>query len=152
MNYQACWVQLPLVVRDNANIRVTTPGQVARVCQDLRGLAQECFQALTLNTNNRLINRHLVTLGLVDTSLVHSREVFRCAILDNAAAVILVHNHPSGDPNPSASDIRTTKGLVDSGRILDIEVLDHIIIGASDTTNGGEGFVSLRESGQVDFT
>jgi len=157
MNYQIAMNQLPLV-KEVAKERVRTPEDVCRVCSDIRGLAQESFQVLCLNTKNCLINRHLVTLGLADASLVHPREVMRPAITDNAGAVVLVHNHPSGDPTPSAEDMRITKQLIEAGKIVDIKVLDHIIMGhcadgftANSGDPNGKSFVSMREDGLCSF-
>ena len=125
---------------------VRTPEEARRVLDDTATLAQEAFTVLTLNVKYHLIDRHLITLGIADSSLVHPREIFRTAILDGAAAIILSHNHPSGDPTPSAEDIRITRQLVEAGRILDIDLLDHVIVGRGDTP-----FKSLRESGLVSF-
>ncbi len=157
MNYQTALVQLPLV-REGSKERIKTPDDVRRVCSDLENLAQESFQVLCLNSRNYLLNRHLVTLGLADASLVHAREVLRPAISDGASAVVLVHNHPSGDPTPSAEDIRITRQLVEAGRIVDIKVLDHVVIGRcvnGFTVNSGDpngqSIVSLRESGLCTF-
>jgi DNA repair protein RadC len=144
MNYQAVIIQLPLV-RESRGERVRMPKDVARVCSDIRQLAQETFHVLSLDSKNNLLDRHVVSIGLVDSSLVHPREVFRRAIETGAAALILVHNHPSGDVSPSAEDIRITKQLIEAGRIIDIKVLDHVVIGA------GDRFVSLRENGLVEF-
>lgn len=127
-----------------------TPERVAGLLRDLQNLAQEAMTLLTLNTKYKLIDRHLVTLGIVDASLVHPREVFRRAILDNASAVILAHNHPSGDPTPSAEDIRITRQIVEAGRVLNIEVLDHVVIGR-DEPGRTNSWVSMRESGLVAF-
>ena len=144
MNYNPALVQLPLV-RESTGKRVRTPEDVCRVCADIAELAQESFHVLTLNVRNCLINRHLVSLGLIDASLVHPREVFRAAIgIDGASAILLAHNHPSGDPTPSAEDIRITRQLIDAGRIIDIRVIDHIVIGRP-------GFVSMREQGLCSF-
>ena len=129
---------------------VRTPADVSSLCDDMRSMSQESFQVLTLNTKNGVIDRHLITLGLVDASLVHPREVFRVAIMDGAAAVILVHNHPSGDPSPSAEDIRITKQLVEAGKIIDVRVQDHVIVGRR--PDESHCFVSLRETGLVDFS
>jgi DNA repair protein RadC len=95
----------------------------------LRDLPQEEFHALLLNAQHRVIRRVLVTRGLLDASLIHAREVFRPAILESAAAVVLVHNHPSGDPTPSPEDRAVTRHLGGAGRSLGIRVLDHVIIG-----------------------
>jgi DNA repair protein RadC len=122
---------------------------VSLLCADLRDLAQEAFHVLCLDTKNGLINRHLASLGIVDASLVHPREIFRCAITDNATAIVLVHNHPSGDPTPSAEDVRITRQLIEAGRILSIKVLDHVVIGRSQ--DGSPGQQSLRETGLCSF-
>lgn len=121
----------------------TSPDAVEAQLKDMRSLAQEAFVALTFNTKNRLIARHLISLGTVNSTLVHPREVFRPAILDGAYAIIVAHNHPTGDPCPSAEDIKITRKLVEAGQHIDIQVLDHLIIG--DTA------VSLKEEGLVAF-
>ena len=120
------------------------------MCSDIAGLAQESFHVLSLDVRNRLINRHLISLGLADASLVHPREVFRAAIgQDGACALLLAHNHPSGDPTASAEDLRITRQLVEAGRILDVRILDHVIIGRP--MNGSPAFLSMREAGLVTF-
>jgi DNA repair protein RadC len=89
----------------------------------------ECFVVLLLNTRHRVKGHHLVSIGTMDTILVHSREVFRCAVVACASAIVLMHNHPSGDPTPSEADIKVTRDLVRAGQLLKIEVLDHVIMG-----------------------
>lgn len=106
----------------------------------------ESFQVLLLNTRKRLIRLEEVSNGLLDTLLVHPREVFRAAITANAAAVLLVHNHPSGDPTPSDADIKATRDLIRAGQLLKIEVVDHIVIGRK-TTDRAKDYASLRELG-----
>ncbi|HTI73053.1 MAG TPA: DNA repair protein RadC [Candidatus Limnocylindria bacterium] len=105
----------------------------------------ERLQVLLLNTRRRLIRVESVSEGLLDQILIHPREVFRPAIGANAHAVILVHNHPSGDPTPSEADIRVTRDLIRAGRLLKIEVLDHIIIGRAGETH--REYTSLKELG-----
>jgi len=105
-------------------------------------LKQEHFIALYLNTKNQIIKEHLVSKGTLNASLVHPREVFNPAVKASANSVILVHNHPSGDPTPSKEDEVVTKNLVNAGELLGISVLDHIVI-------GDEEFVSLREKGLI---
>jgi DNA repair protein RadC len=95
---------------------------------------------LFLNTRKRVKGHQLVTIGTMDTLLVHPREVFRAAILISASGVILLHNHPSGDPTPSEADIKVTRDLIRAGQLLKIEVLDHIVV-------GWPGFQSLRALG-----
>jgi len=129
---------------------VKTPEDVYGLCGDIALLAQESFHVVSLDAKNNLINRHLVTLGLADSSLVHSREVFRPAIQDGASAIVCVHNHPSSDVTPSAEDIRITRQLIDAGRIIDIKLLDHVIVGRP--TNGNPPFLSMRESGLCEFS
>ncbi len=112
----------------------------ARVGPLLRDLLQEEFHALLLNTQHRVIRDVLVTRGILDASLIHPREVFRAAIVESAAGVILVHNHPSGDPTPSQEDRAVTRQLVSAGSAVGIPVLDHVIVGE-------RGYVSLAEAG-----
>lgn len=95
----------------------------------LRDLAQEEFHALVLNTRHCVIREVLVTRGTLDASLIHPRDVFRIAVTEGAAGVILVHNHPSGDPTPSAEDRAVTRQLADAGRAVGIPILDHVVIG-----------------------
>lgn len=137
-------------VRETSVERCRTPEDIHRVVADTAQLAQEAFTVLTLNRKYNIINRHLISLGVVDATLVHPREVFRTAIADGAAAIVVTHNHPSGDPTPSAEDLRITRQLVEAGKVLDIEVLDHVIVGRTNDTNY-RGFLSLRESGLVSF-
>jgi DNA repair protein RadC len=110
----------------------------------LRGV--ETFQVLLLNTRRRLIDVFKVSDGTLDTLLVHPREVFKPAIAANAAAIILVHNHPSGDASPSEADVRVTRDLIRAGQLLKIDVLDHVILGQA-TQERPRDFVSLRELG-----
>jgi len=104
----------------------------------LRDKAQEEFHALLLNSRHRVIREVLVTRGLLDSALIHPREVFRPAVAEGAAGVILVHNHPSGDPTPSAEDRAVTRQLGEAGRAVGIPVLDHVVVGAG-------GYASLAE-------
>jgi DNA repair protein RadC len=106
----------------------------------------ESFQALLLNTRKRLIRADEISSGTLDTILVHPREVFRAAIAANAAGVVLVHNHPSGDPAPSEADIKVTRDLIRAGQLLKIEVVDHVIIGRA-TAERAKDYSSLRELG-----
>ena len=148
MHYVTALIQLPLI-RESRKERIRTPEDVARLCSDIRDLAQETFQVLLMNAKNNLINRVMATVGIVDASLVHAREVFRQAVMENAAGVVLVHNHPSGDPTPSAEDVRITKQIVEAGKILGILVTDHVIIGRESEST--RGFLSMREQGLCEF-
>ena len=106
----------------------------------------EAFQVLLLNTRKRLIRMDEISEGTLDTILVHPREVFRAAIVANAAGIVLVHNHPSGDPTPSEADIKVTRDLIRAGHLLKIEVVDHVIIGRA-TAERSKDYSSLRELG-----
>jgi DNA repair protein RadC len=110
--------------------RVRSARDVFDLCApSLRDLVQEEFRVLMLNTQHAVTGELAVTRGTLDTSVVHAREVFRAAVMESAAAVILVHNHPSGDPTPSVDDRDLTRQLAAAGRTLGIPVLDHVIIG-----------------------
>jgi DNA repair protein RadC len=100
----------------------------------------ECFVVLILNTRRRIRGHHLVSIGTMDTILVHAREVFRVAIIMAAHAIVMMHNHPSGEATPSEADVKVTRDLVRAGQLLKIEVLDHVII-------GHDKHCSLRELG-----
>ena len=138
-----------MTIREASGEKMNGPAAAAALVSDIADCAQEQFIVLTLNTKNRLIDRHLVSLGTVNSSLVAPREVFRPAIMDAASSVILVHNHPSGDSSPSSQDIQITKKLIEAGHILGISIMDHLIIGRP--TAASEGWLSLRETGLVEF-
>jgi DNA repair protein RadC len=106
----------------------------------------EQFQVVLLNTRRRLIRVERISQGTLDTLLVHPREVFKLAIAGNASSIVLVHNHPSGDPTPSEADIKVTRDLIRAGQLLKIEVSDHIILGRR-TEERLKDYVSLRELG-----
>ncbi|MFD2446220.1 DNA repair protein RadC [Bacillus sp. CGMCC 1.16607] len=109
---------------------------------DMRFLTQEHFVCLYLNTKNQVIHKQTVFIGSLNASIVHPREVFKEALKRSAASIIALHNHPSGDPAPSREDIEVTKRLVECGKIIGIELLDHLIIGENK-------FVSLKEKGYL---
>lgn len=131
------------------NHSITQPEVVVDICSDMHNMAQESMQILTLNTKNKLIDRHLITLGLMDQSLTHPREIFRPAIIDNAMSIILIHNHPSGDTTPSSDDLRVTRQMLEAGNILGIKILDHIIIGRK--PDGSVDYLSMRKSNLASF-
>ena len=106
----------------------------------------ESFMVVYLNTRRRPIGWQIVSNGTLDMLLIHPREVFKAAILNNAAAIILSHNHPSGDPTPSEADIKVTRDLIRAGQLLKIDVLDHIILGTA-TPEQSKAYSSLRELG-----
>lgn len=147
------YVALSLPIVKEASVeKCRTPEDCYRVLSDTAQLAQEAFTVLTLNRKYNIINRHLVSLGIADATLVHPREIFRTAIMDGASAIVLSHNHPSGDPTPSAEDLRLTRQMVEAGKVVDIEILDHVIVGRpSPDGHSSRGFISLRESGLISF-
>lgn len=124
-------------------VTVRKPEDAAEyVMEELRYLKKEHFVCLFLNTKNHIIARETLSMGTLNASLVHPREVFRAAIQKSSASIICVHNHPSGDPTPSPEDISLTKRLAEAGHLMGIEVLDHLVI--------GDGrFVSLKEQGYM---
>ena len=95
---------------------------------DMRNLPKEYLRALFLNAHNRVIRNEVISIGTVSANIIHPREVFRSGIESNAVAVVLAHNHPSGEATPSAEDIPVTKKLIEAGKIVGIRVLDHVII------------------------
>jgi len=124
-----------------------TPERVADLLrEDNRMYEVEHFQVVLLNTRRKLMEVVRISQGTLDTLLVHPREVFKPAISGNAAAIVLVHNHPSGDPTPSEADIKVTRDLIRAGQLLKIDVLDHIIIGRA-TEERPKDYLSLRELG-----
>jgi DNA repair protein RadC len=123
------------------------PGAVADFLREENRLRSvETFQILLLNTRRRLIDRVKISDGTLDTLLVHPREVFKPAIAASASAVVLAHNHPSGDPTPSEADVKVTRDLIRAGQLLKIEVLDHVILGRK-TQDRDKDYTSLRELG-----
>jgi len=121
--------------------RIRSPDDVARIVGPrLRDLAVEEFHLLALDSQSQVTRDVLITRGLLNSSLVHPREVFRAAIAEAAAGIILVHNHPSGDPTPSADDQAVTKQLVAAGELLDVPVYDHVIV-------AGDCFMSFATRG-----
>ena len=121
------------------NIDIKDPEAVVKaISASIKDKAKEHFKLILLNPRNKIIGISTISIGTLNASLVHPREVFKDAIMHSAASVVLAHNHPSGDPEPSEDDIKITKKLVESGKILGIEVLDHIII----TKNGFKSFGS----------
>jgi DNA repair protein RadC len=122
---------------------IRTPADVAALLgSQMRGLDREHFRTVMLNTRHEVLGTAAVAIGGLDSAPIHPREVFKEAVKQSAAAVVLVHNHPSGNPEPSGDDLRITARLRDAGRVVGIEILDHVII--------GDGrFVSLRERGAL---
>ena len=120
---------------------IQSPEQAAElVMYEMGALKQEHLRVLLLDTRNQLIRITEVYQGSLNTSLIRVGEIFRDAVRENAASVIVAHNHPSGDPSPSPEDVAVTRAMIDAGRLLDIEVLDHLVIGTG-------RFVSLKSKG-----
>jgi len=128
------------IFHNGEGICLRTPEAVYEHLRSMSRLRKEAFRGLYLDVKGGLIHDEIVSLGTLTMNLVHPREVFRPALERSAANVILAHNHPSGDPTPSAEDLSVTRQLVEVGRLVDIQVLDHVII-------GGRNFVSLRRKG-----
>lgn len=124
-------------------LSIRTPEDVVnQVRARLKGRKREHLLSLLLDTRNRLLGLPTVSIGSLDSSIVHPREVFKKAISASAASVILVHNHPSGDPQPSDDDIKITRRLVEAGKIMGIEVLDHVIVGDG-------AYISMKNTGSM---
>lgn len=136
-----------ILLRDNKT-KIGSSKDVARVCRDLLGLEdkidrdKEHFYVFHLNSRNTIKLVELISLGTLNSSLVHPREVFTRAVGERTASVIIAHNHPSGEQEPSVDDIAVTQRLAEAGRILDIELLDHIIFCK-------ESHTSLKEKGLI---
>ena len=121
--------------------RITSPTDAANHFMPLmQGLEQEHLMVLTLNTRNGILGTHTIYKGSLNSSIVRIAEVFKYAMRDNAAAIIIAHNHPSGDPSPSPEDIKVTRQLVQAGKLMDIDVLDHVVV-------GHQQYISLKERG-----
>lgn len=152
--YRAISFMCELPMARDGTTMIRSPEDTWTECREMRDLGQETFVVLSLNTRNRLLDKRMIGMGLVDSCMVHSREVFRRAICESASAVILVHNHPSGDHCPSAEDVRITRQMIQGGQVLGIKVLDHVIIGRKhddDKTTPSREFTSMRESGLCEF-
>ncbi|MFB5282208.1 DNA repair protein RadC [Peribacillus sp. Hz7] len=122
---------------------IRSPEDGAKYCmEEMRFLTQEHFVCLYLNTKNQVLHKRTVFIGSLNASIVHPREVFKEAFRRSAASIICLHNHPSGDPAPSKEDIEVTKRLVECGKIIGIDLLDHLIIGE-------HKYVSLKEKGYL---
>lgn len=126
------------------------PQQVMDYLQPtVAGLEVEKFWVLCLNRRNRLLKRVEITSGTAHATLAHPREVFRIAVREGASSIVCAHNHPSGDPTPSAPDVHITRLLRDASRAVDIPLLDHVIIGRAAADPAGRGYYSFREAGVV---
>lgn len=128
---------------DVGDDNMTSPQAVARLVNsvlDLENDAQERLGMLSLDTKNKVVGIHVISTGTLNSSVVHPREVFKSAILNNANAIILFHNHPSGDTEPSRADVDVTERVFEAGELLGISLLDHVIVGY-------DGYTSLKLEG-----
>lgn len=122
--------------------KIGSPEDAYEYLNDMKYLTQEHFVVLGLNTKNEIAFRETVFVGSLNASIVHPRETFKYLIRRSCASAIVAHNHPSGDPSPSHEDIQVTKRLAEAGKVIGIEVLDHIIVGA-------QSYISLKEKGYL---
>ena len=120
--------------------QIKTPQDILPLVDDMRSFEQEHVRILILNAKNRLLRAHEQYVGSLTGCTIRVGELFREAVRDNAAAIVLVHNHPSGEPTPSPNDVALTRDLIAAGKLLDVAVLDHVVIGT-------RGHFSLRELG-----
>lgn len=123
--------------------KVTMPSQILPYLDTIKNAEQEHFVAISLDGAGHVIASRVITIGLLNHSLVHPRETFRGAILDNAASIIIAHNHPSGSLDPSPQDIAITNQIKEAGQIIGIQVIDHIIVTKYDN------FYSMKEHGMI---
>jgi DNA repair protein RadC len=137
------------LVQLGENLTVNTPAKTAEYLQSAFAghPMQESFWVILLDRKNHALGCVMVSLGTLSNTLVHPREVFKPAILASASAIIVAHNHPSGDPAPSAPDIQVTRQLREAAKILDIMLIDHVIIGYPESDPQGLGYYSFRSSG-----
>lgn len=145
----APWVRIvrekgptPYSIPTEERILLNSPRAVWSFCKDMETLEAESFVVMCLDVQHRCIARTEITRGILNASLVHPREVFRLAIAMGAASVVLAHNHPSGDPTPSPDDRAITSQLVEAGRLLEISVHDHLVIGQGK-------YISFAETGMM---
>lgn len=125
-------------------LSLNSPWQVAEfLMEEMRYYPKEYFKVILLNTKNQIISIEDISVGSLNSSIVHPREIFNLPVKKSAASVILIHNHPSGDPTPSREDMEVTRRLVEAGKILGISVLDHIIVGE-------KRYISFKEKGLMD--
>lgn len=129
-------------MRKEDKVVIRSPGDVFDYLSDMRFLDKEYFVVFFLNTKNEVISKETLGIGSLNACIVHPREVFKSAIRHGAAAIICAHNHPSGDTTPSPEDIQLTRRLVESGQLIGIEMMDHLVVGAG-------RFVSIKEQGLI---
>lgn len=131
------------------SVRLDRPEKVAEYLRSAfeENPLQEAFYCIYLDRKNHPLARHMITLGTATSTLAAPREVFRGAILAGATALIVAHNHPSGDPAPSSGDVQVTRALREAAKIIDIDLLDHVVVGDVKADPQGTGFYSFRQAG-----
>ena len=139
------------LISEGEQIILNTPALVADYLRSGIELhpMQESFWVIVLDRKNHPLGRHMVSLGTLTGTMVHPREILRIAILGAASAIIVAHNHPSGDPAPSSADVSATRQLREACKAMDIPFLDHVIVGDAKADPRGEGFYSFRQAGLV---
>lgn len=133
------------LIRENKDVqspKITKPEDAYELVKHLKDSDREQFLTICLDTRNNVLSIETTSIGTLTANLVHPREVFKTAVLQNAAGIIIAHNHPSGDPTPSEDDIKITKNLFEASKIMDIQLLDHLVVG-----NGI--YRSLKEMGKM---
>jgi DNA repair protein RadC len=141
--YKNIQIDVPMI-KEATDKKLFTPADAVALCEEVKNMAQECLIVITLNVKMRVIDKHIVSLGTLNSSVVHPRDVFYACVADHASSFVCVHNHPSGDHYPSTEDLLVTKKLVEAGKIMSISIVDHVVI-------GGEGYTSMRQAGLVNF-
>jgi DNA repair protein RadC len=132
---------------ERQSLVIDNPLAIAELCSEMRFLDRESLRVVLLNTKQHLIKVCTVSQGTVNESLAHPREIFKPAIVHSAYAFIMVHNHPSGDPSPSDADLRLTRRINEASRILQLQLIDHVIIGSP--AAGRSSYFSFKESGVI---
>ena len=121
-------IQEMLICEYDGSKVIKSPKDVFAQCKEFKGMAKELFKVFLLDSNNAIISSEIVSIGTLNLSIVHPREIFKLAILKSANSIILAHNHPSGNIEPSEEDIKVTEMLRKAGELLGIKVLDHVIV------------------------
>ena len=111
------------------NDKIKNASDILKYSKDYQNLDKEVFVCYYLGTKNQILKREIMSMGILDASIIHPREIFKSAILFSASRIILSHNHPSGDVTPSEEDLNLTKKIIEAGDIIGIEILDHVIVG-----------------------
>ena len=124
---------------------ITCPQDVLEQCRDFKGLAKEVFKVFLLDSSNAVIAEEIVSIGILNMSVIHPREIFKLAIIKSACAIVAAHNHPSGNTKPSKEDIEITRRLKQAGELLGIELLDHVIVSGK-----LDGYKSIETGGYAD--